>query len=380
MRAARACNAAARIRPLPSHELLVGAPEVWARARAAIAPARGRGVLQALPVEGAATGLAVADAIGASGAPLRRVAVDDYTRLVINDRWVHTRRSRKDAALQAEVRATAKMFAGLRARGVEVVWTEPVRRLWRDYPFRNHRKMIVVDDVVYLGGINFSAHNFAWTDLMIRIARKDVADLLAADFPRPADASARAWRAELAGVTLYGLDGRSNAKAFAHLEAQVDVATREIVVVSPYLSFPFTDALVRARRRGLHVRIVTPHSNNKPLLRDYIVALSRRAAFEVVQTQEMTHVKALVVDARWVTLGSSNFDFVSYDAEPEIIATFDDPALARALQTVLIRPAMAQAVARPSPVSALAGLRAAGALRLAQGYVRALKVIRGATA
>ena len=361
---------------MPRHELIVGATNVWARAQADIAAARSRVLVQAMTFEGDATGLAVAAAITASKAEQRQVAVDDYTRLVINDRWVHTRRARRDTALQAEVQATAAMFTRLKASGVEVAWTEPVRRIWRDYPFRNHRKMIVADDVAYLGGVNFSDHNFAWTDLMVRVARADTADLLAADFPKPGDIQARAWRADLEGVTLAALDGRTNPRAFADLSAQLAAAEREIVVVSPYLTFPFTDGLVQARRRGVRVVVVTPHENNKPLLRDYIVALARREGLELVQTREMTHVKALMVDQRRVTLGSSNFDFVSYDAEPEIIATFDDPALAKALRTALIEPAMAQAVERPAPVSTLAGLRATAALRLAQAYIRGLKAIR----
>ena len=326
--------------------------------------------------EGDATGQAVADAIAGGRAPLRRVAVDDYTRWVVNDRWVRTRRGRRDAILQAEVRSTIAMFACVEATGVEVVWTEPVRRFWRDYPFRNHRKMIVADDVAYLGGVNFSDHNFAWTDLMVRIERADVAELLAADFPSPGGASTGAWRAELDQLTLYGLDGRSNAEVFQTLMARLDRAREEIVILSPYLSFPFTDALVRARRRGVRVVVVTPHDNNKPLLRKYIVALARREGFELVETPGMNHVKALILDGATVILGSSNFDFVSYEAEAEIVAAFDDPELALDLRRRLVEPALAEAVGRSPTVSAASGAMATGALRLAQGYIRALKLLR----
>ena len=361
---------------MPPHELLIGAPEFWARARTDIAAARSRVLVQAMTFEGDATGQGVAEAIMASPAARRAVAVDDYSRWVVNDRWVHTRRARADPQLQAEVRATAAMFEDLQAGGVEVTWTEPIRRLWRDYPFRNHRKMIVADGVAYLGGVNFSEHNFAWSDVMVRIARPDVADRLAADFPTPGSPSSRAWRADFGGLTLYALDGRSNDAAFRALMAELDQARETIVVVSPYLTFPFTDALIAARRRGVRVSVVTPHRNNKPLLHDYIDALSRRAGFELVQTAQMSHAKALIVDGARVTLGSSNFDFVSYDAEPEIIVSFDDPVLARALDRGLVQPARAGAV-DARRVSAVAGALATAKLRLAQGYVRVLKRVRG---
>ena len=364
-------------RPLPRHELLIGAAEFWPRARADIAAARRRVLVQAMTFEGDAVGQAVAAAIRTSAAPLRRVAVDDYTRWVVNDRWVHTRRSRRDPALQAEVRATAAMFAGLEAAGVEVVWTEPIRRLWRDYPFRNHRKVIVADDVTYVGGINFSDHNFAWPDLMVRIERLEAADALAADFPSLQDATSNAWRLDLEGLTLCALDGRRNAALFALLQARLDGAREDIVVVSPYLTFPFADGLVRAARRGIRVTVVTPASNNKPLLHDHISALSRREGFRLVRTPQMSHAKALMIDGAIVVLGSSNFDFVSHEAEAEVLAIFDDAPLAVALHRRLIEPALASAAeSAASGVSRLAGLRATAALRLAHGYVRTLRLAR----
>jgi cardiolipin synthase len=362
---------------LPRHDLLIGAAEFWARASADIASARRRVLVQAMTFEGDAAGLEVAAALRASAAPLRRVAVDDYTRWVVNDRWVHTRSARRDEALQAEVRATTAMFADLEGAGVEVVWTEPVRRLWRDYPFRNHRKMIVVDDAAYIGGINFSDHNFGWTDLMVRIAREDAADRLATDFPSAGATAARAWRGAFGDLTLYALDGRRNGEAFASLMSRLDQAREEIVVISPYLTFPFTGALVRARRRGVRVSVVTPRVNNKPLLHRYIAALARREGFRLVQTPHMSHVKAVVVDGAAVILGSSNFDFVSHEAEAEIIALFENRDMAAELHSRLIAPALASDTGQTGEVSFVSGAIATAALRLAQQYVRVLKLARG---
>ncbi len=69
-------------------ELLVGALAFWDRASADMAAASQRVLVQAMMFEGNATGLAVAAAIVASPAADRRVLVDDYTRHVINDRFL----------------------------------------------------------------------------------------------------------------------------------------------------------------------------------------------------------------------------------------------------------------------------------------------------
>jgi hypothetical protein len=92
-------------------------------------------------------GLAVAGAIAASRAADRRVLVDDYTRLVINDVWVKSKAGRANPAVQAEAAATAAMFHGLAKAGAPVRVTNPIGRWKTNYPARNHKKIIVADDV-----------------------------------------------------------------------------------------------------------------------------------------------------------------------------------------------------------------------------------------
>ena len=135
--------------------LLVGAPEFWARARADIAAASRRVFVQAMSFEGDAAGVAVAKALRESRAVDRRVLVDDYTRVNINDRAVRSSAARRDASLQAEVTATDTLFRGLVAAGVPVRVTNPIGRLALNYPARNHKKLIVADDVAYVGGVEF---------------------------------------------------------------------------------------------------------------------------------------------------------------------------------------------------------------------------------
>ena len=134
---------------MTTFELLVGAPAFWARAAGDIERARRRVLVQAMTFEGDSAGRAVADAIAAAGAADRRVLVDDYSRImVVSDRWVGGRRDQLPAALRAEVEATHAMFAGLMLAGVVAVRrTNPISPLFANYPARNHKKLIVADDV-----------------------------------------------------------------------------------------------------------------------------------------------------------------------------------------------------------------------------------------
>ncbi len=329
--------------PLPGHELLVGSAAFWDRAGSDIAAARHRVLVQAMTFEGDAAGSGVADAIAASPAADRRVLVDDYSRHVINDRFLALSRNR---ALKAEAQATWAMFDGLQASGAGLRMTNPVGRNPLNYPLRNHKKLIVCDDAVWIGGINFSDHNFAWHDMMLRIDDKAVADWLAAEFHRDWHGETQTRVQDFAGgLQLLSLDGSGNAEAFAPLLALFAGAQRSIEVVSAYPTFPFVDAMASAARRGVAATIYTPRPNNKPIIRDYLIGMARQSGLCIALLPEMTHVKAALIDDEVLVLGSSNFDFVSLRANAEYVCIIRDKSLIADFTQRLLHPAQAMAEA-----------------------------------
>ena len=333
-------------------QLLVGAEAFWARASLDIAAAKRRILVQAMSFEGDAAGRMVANAIGSSSAAHRRVLVDDYTRANINDCAVGSRAGRRDAALRAEVLATDAMFRALVWAGVAVRVTNPILPFGLNYPCRNHKKLIVADDVAYIGGVNFSDHNFAWPDLMLRLEGPAAADFLADDFEQTFGGRGAPARVDLGAVRLAALDGRSNREEFDDVIELIHGARREIVVVSPYLTAPFTDALAAAGRLGVTVRILTPWPNNKAIVRDALLWASRRHGFEVVLGSVMSHLKGLLIDGERLVLGSSNFDFASLAAEEEFLAIVSDLAVIADFQSRVIAPLLAAAIRPPDQIDA----------------------------
>ena len=340
----------------PRYELLVGSETFWRRAESDLAAAGSRALVQALTFEGDATGLAVAEAMKRSPARDRRILVDDFTRMVVNDSFVRSPRYLTDPAFRAEVRATAGMFRTLEECGVGVRITNPLRGNPLVYGLRNHKKLIVADDVAYIGGLNFSDHNFDWHDMMLRIEGRQAADFLASDFQSTWQGDARLKHLSSGDLDLSCLDGRTNDAGFVPLFEAIDRATRGIVVVSPYLSFPFIDHLGAAARRGIAVEVLTPLPNNKPLVQNYLLAACERAGVAVRLTAEMSHLKAMLIDDSLLVLGSSNFDFPSYYSMEEYLALVRSPALAKAFEAEVLVPMRAGAVApfRPRPRQILA--------------------------
>lgn len=311
---------------LPRYELLIGAAEFWQRAQADMDAAQRRVLVQAMTFEADGAGRGVTAAIVGASAIDRRVLVDDYSRNVINDTLLPHLPFRP-AAVKREARETLAMFAGLRPRGVGVRITNPVLGNPLRYPLRNHKKLLVIDDAAYVGGINFSDHNFAWHDLMLRIEHPGAADFLAADFDRDWAGRPAAASAGFGDLALATVDGTDNPARLASLLARIAGARRSLDIVCAYPTMPFTAAFAAAARGGARVELFTPATSNKALISDYNAGAFAGTGVSLRRLREMTHAKAVLIDGETLLLGSNNFNFASYRTNGEILAEVGDPGL-----------------------------------------------------
>jgi cardiolipin synthase len=356
---------------LARFELLVGSGDFWARAAQDMAAARRRVLVQAMTFEGDAAGLGVARAIRKSAAKDRRVLVDDYTRHVLNDTFLVFSR---DPVLAAEARATWAMLDELECNGAAVRITNPVGRNPLRYPVRNHKKLLVMDDAAWLGGINFSDHNFAWHDLMLRIEDAAAVDWLAGEFDRDWQGKPRPSQVNFDGLELLSLDSTDNARQLDPLLARIAGARRSIEMVSAYATFPFVDAMAKAARRGVSATLYTPQENNKPIVRDYLCGIAESSGLAIRLSPGMTHAKALLIDGEELVLGSCNFEFVSYRTNCEFVAIVRDAALIADFEARLLAPMRANSTAaRAGDVPAWRSTGARLALKAADRAIARLK-------
>lgn len=312
-----------------SMRVLVNFESFWPQLCADVRAARESVYLQTFSFEGDSVGQGLAVLLAASRALDRRVLADAFTKYVLSDKFRFAPRRWFDREVRAEARATRVMITELESRGVGVRFTNPVRLTKPNFLRRDHKKIIVVDDrVAYVGGINFSEHNAAWHDLMLRSEDPAAARFLRDDFLSTWKGERRAARGDFDGLTLVSLDGHTNAQAFDEVLRLIDAARAEIFVESPYLSFPFFDRLSAAQRRGVRVAVVMPERNNWGFVGRYAARAAARAGIDLhLYRGQMTHLKALLVDRRCLVLGSSNFDYLSYRLHQELLAFITAPAV-----------------------------------------------------
>lgn len=246
-------------------------------------------------------------------------------------------------------------WRGLRDAGAEVRffnpfdWKNPLR-----YNSRNHRKLLLVDgEVALVGGAGVSdvwrgrdaaGETAPWREIEVRLEGRVLSalegafmrqwgyvggtvDLGAPIFQEPGAAGSPTLVTESAAA-----DGESEIRAL-HMLNMLGARAR-LWIASPYfLPGPQAiEALLAARSRGVDVRILTvgPHPDK---------ALIRYAAREGygpllaagVPIHEyapaMMHAKIMLIDDRWVSWGSANFDPRSFFHNDELDLTSSDPRL-----------------------------------------------------
>lgn len=213
----------------------------------------------------------------------------------------------------------------------------PVIRWWPSVrnSGRDHRKLMVVDDAVaFLGGYNIgSLYATDWRDTHARLTGDIVWDAenafidfwnLSAGRRQPAltDVGGRTWQSDIRihrnvpRNVVYPIRG-------VYLDA-FDRAAHHIYLTHAYLipDGDMLDALLRASRRGVDVRIIVPAESNHILAdwlsRGFYSQLLRGGIRLFLYQGAMVHAKTATIDGQWSTIGTANLDRLSLTGNYEI--------------------------------------------------------------
>jgi len=328
-----------------SIELLIDFSEFWSRLSADIRSARASVFVQTFAFEGDAVGKQLSETLVSSPAADRRILADSFTRVMLSDRFRYSPANFFDRELRGEARASAEMFREIKSAGVEIKFTNAYGATPRRLLSRNHKKLIVIDNsTAYFGGINFSEHNAAWHDMMLRTDDADAVAFLREDFLSTWIGKNQIARREFDGLELFTLDGRTNRAVFQRVLDLVDTARQTIFVESPYITFPFYERLREAARRGVDVKIVTPEQNNWSYFAKYARVESARSPIDLRLYQDgMSHLKAMLIDDQYLIAGSSNFDYLSYRLYQEVVGVITAPEAIAEFRERVMLPDLARA-------------------------------------
>ncbi len=279
--------------------------------------------IQLMTFDGDTAGQAVADALieAAERGVSVRLLIDSFVEKAVSDTSV------RRPEVSDEFVATNAMYERLRQNGVVLRFTNPTGRFGQFTFARNHKKLFVLDDSAYLGGVNVSDHNFAWHDFMVRVEVPEIVDTLLADFEATMEGrrleTDRRFRRTSIGPTAVVTDG-----AIEGLFDELIVdARQEVVLASPYAD-DVGLCRVLARCKAPNRTIILPRTSNVlfyRLLGPYTRWRLRRAGVSVTTYRNFSHSKFLLIDDASLLIGSSNFGRHSFWYNQEICLLITDP-------------------------------------------------------
>jgi len=228
---------------------------------------------------------------------------------------------------------------------------------------RDHRKFWVIDGkVLFLGGANIIATSLdpleagGNHDLMAAVESPEAIAKMVRSFVAVWNASSpqkldpgsfpvSAGKEAETALWLYDQNnpGKGDRAILEMMDSLFAIAREEVWLVQPY-TFVTPGLLKRIRSltaRGVAVNLVLSGRFQAPRfryasyygIRDTLQAGGKVWIYEA--GAGVLHAKAFVVDARCISLGSSNLNYRSYRLSKEANLVFDDPKSARALLPVL---------------------------------------------
>lgn len=259
--------------------------------------------------------------------------------------------------------------AGIAVKAYQPLW-DGLRRfaLLQTVNRRNHRKLLVVDDhVCYFGGMNIidegtvvangglqrELASSGWRDVHLRLSGPQQAEV--------AESFDRSWRAahgepirrRTRAYRRGTLPGRTESIRFfdsgpgagytkaARVYHRLIRRARSSITFSMAYFLPIgavSRSLMRARRRGVRIRVIVPNDSDVKLVewatRHQYRRLLRRGFVVYERQRRMLHSKLMVVDRQWVLVGSCNFDARSLWFNLEFMAVIRSRQLARVMAEI----------------------------------------------
>lgn len=250
-------------------------------------------------------------------------------------------------------------FKTLRAAGGHIEWYHKLRlHNWFMSNNRTHREITVVDgNIAFVGGAGYAdwwryskKNEPRWRDTMIRV-QGDAVSAIQGTF-------AENWL-ESSGQILDGPDyfpsetdhgtstalvvtsaptSRGSSPARVLFQMLIAGARKSILITTPYFlpDKSMREELVRARRRGVVVKVVVPgqhadHAITRSSGRSVYGDLLKSGAEIYEYETSMIHAKITVVDGVWSVVGSTNLDNRSFGINDEINVALLDSDVAATL-------------------------------------------------
>ena len=227
----------------------------------------------------------------------------------------------------------------------------PSIRRFIPFILRDHRKLLVVDGrEAHIGGVIIEEHARDWRDTSVRLTGDIVSDCgIAFEMAWDRALRMRPMGQVLSreGKSVFYLAGNSfhwyDKELYQIILRHIVSAKKDIFITTPYFSLTrdLRRALYFARSRDVEVRILLPRRSDNFLAdllgRLYYRRLLRRGVRLFHSTENILHAKTIVIDERFASVGSCNFDWLSFRLNYELNVMSEEREFATGLREIFLR-------------------------------------------
>ncbi len=203
---------------------------------------------------------------------------------------------------------------------------------------RDHKKITIIDNAAYIGGINLANLDAKRKDFMLKTRNLNIVNNLASIIEKSFDDEPCLDMEYVcdANNTLVVDGGKpSQSLIMDHVYSAVDGEVDTITLISPFLpSWELRRKLNAAVKRGVHVEVITSEQRQlgfTPTLSQLVHNFGQaKPEFRITRYPGVVHAKALLLGSNTAVIGSHNFDelFVQlgteevslFTTQPEIVA------------------------------------------------------------
>lgn len=215
----------------------------------------------------------------------------------------------------------------------------------------DHRKVLVVDDeIAYVGGYNIgSLYADQWRDTHLKIVGPSVWEMRQSfvsfwnthrrrGAPTITDTGAGFWEPKIRSINntpatlVYPIRG-------VYLAA-IDRACDHIYITTAYFipDRQILEALLRAKKRGVDVRILLPEESNHVLSdwlsKGFYSTILGAGITILLYRNAMVHAKTATIDGEWSTIGTANIDRLSLTGNYETNLELYSKDLAESMEEI----------------------------------------------
>jgi len=235
----------------------------------------------------------------------------------------------------------SRMIEDLKKKGVHLRFFKALipRNVWnhRLWFYRDHRRSLVIDGrIAFTGSACIWEETHDWVETHIKITGPIVAAITETFEQMWNRAGAKTYRwdkkiPQVYGDTAYVTNSPILKMRFLYKEvySALQKARRSIHITTPYFvpDHRMLQQLFRARARGVSVKIIIPEQSDHFFVDvaaySYFNRLHKAGIKIYFYEKGMIHSKSIIVDGTWVTIGTLNFDNVSfrYNFEANLVST-----------------------------------------------------------